>query len=378
CALPISGLAPFSGAWAVACGVLTLGGTAWRARFAPPPVQRERARPVVPWRRPLAQMALASGVVVVGYLGLKLPVRGVGLLGDEARSREFAAAFFDPELLVETLHPGRDAADALEQAAEDQQALTLLGPDEVAKISGPGSYLLAPSRLAARREGLAELNLRARMQRLRDLLEAQGFRADAFTEFLVGAADIHDVPDATAALDGNMGPWIRSRLHEAAPPDLAPAQSANADAPDPSVWVRTSVWLHEAHLLPQLEGPDGRRVVMHGPGLARADDAQRARARLALVAAMTLWLIALASWLRSRLRPRRPLVPGWRGPCWWSRPGPCWPRRPTRGCTFGGCVFWSVERSPASSPSPWSRRSSPPRPPLSPSRSSPRVCNRLP
>ena len=305
--LPYPGLAPFAGAWAVACGVMTLGGGLWRLRFAGSTRPAELARPAAGWRRPLSQTLLASGAVCVVYLGMELPVRGVGLLGDAARTESFAAQFYDPELLVETYHPGADAPGALERAAEDQQALTALGVEEVSKISGPGSYLLAPSRLAARREGLAELRLRARMQRLRDLLEGQGFRSDAFTEFLVGAADIHDAPDANAALDGNMGPWIRSRLHRSLPPGLDLPAATDAE-PAATVWVRTSVWLREARLPPRLEGADGRRIELHGPALARADDASRTRERLGLVAAITLWLIALASWLRSRDLRRALLV----------------------------------------------------------------------
>lgn len=229
----------------------------------------------------------------------------------EAHERELVRQFFDPSMIVEARSepapetetetetmdqvgaPPSPAARALDAAAPTTAALASLVPTAARRIDSPGSFVLPRAELEARREALAKLELDARMAVLSELLEDRGLRAEAFAEFLRGAADIDELPSAQAALDGPLGPWIHAYLVE------DPA----ADADEAGVALRTFV---------ELRGRDGLMTdpldaetlaelpPLRGPAIAAIVDQRELGSRAGLVLAAGLWLAALIVWLASR------------------------------------------------------------------------------
>lgn len=205
----------------------------------------------------------------------------LGLAAYDAREAELRAAFFDPALVVEARSRGHDAAAALDAGAGDAAALAGLVGKQARRVDSPGSFVLGKQELEARRKGLAGLQLPERMSALHDMLEDQGLRAEAFSEFVRGAADIGDLPSAQAALDGPLGPWIERYLDE-----------------DGKV-VRTRVELRgEASIpLPIDEATLAALPSLHGPAIAAIEEQREFDTRLGLVVVIGLWLIAFFVWI---------------------------------------------------------------------------------
>jgi hypothetical protein len=215
--------------------------------------------------------------------GHLLPL-GLGEL--EQREAELRASFFDPALVVEARTRGEsgDAAAALDAAAGDAAALSTLVPELARRIDSPGSFVLEKDELADRRASLAKLELHDRMTALHDLLADQGLRAEAFAEFVRGAADIGDVPSAQAALDGPLGPWIERYLN------------------DEGSEIRSRVELVGEGSIPVAidEARLAELPALRGPAIAAIDDRREFDARLGLLVLTGLWLIAFWVWIGTR------------------------------------------------------------------------------
>jgi hypothetical protein len=174
----------------------------------------------------------------------------------------------------------------LDQAAVDARLLAALVPAYATRVDSPGSFVTRQADLASRRDSLVHMELRARMTALAEALEARGLRADAFAEFLTGAADLSAVPDPRAALDGPLGPWIRRHLEPVA--GGVAMRSFVELRPDPDAPV------------PAVERDDGQRVTLHGPVVAARRDRAVFGDWLGIYIACGLWLGALFVWLGTR------------------------------------------------------------------------------
>ena len=219
----------------------------------------------------------------------------------QSHERELLAHFFDPTMLVEARSVPGDApakteaelrgeaeispeAEALAAAATTSAALAGLVPDAARRVDSPGSFVIAQVELEARREALSELGLDTRMEVLGGQLEDQGLRAEAFAEFVRGAADVDELPSAQAALDGPLGPWIRAYLH------------GEGD----EVELRTRVELRgrDGLMTPALsEAELAELPELRGPAIAALVDQREATPRLLVSATAGLWLSALLIWL---------------------------------------------------------------------------------
>jgi hypothetical protein len=252
------------------------------------------------WRLPgfrLRPMPVLAALVCIGltvggaWAGTRLEHRpghllplGLGEL--ERREAELRGSFFDPALVVEarTRADDGDPARALDAASADAAALSTLVPAHARRIDSPGSFVLAKAELDERRRSLSKLELPQRMEALHQMLEDQGLRAEAFSEFVRGAADIGDLPSAQAALDGPLGPWIERYLGE----DGSEIRSRVELAGEGSIPVA----IDEAVLaeLPRL----------HGPAIAAMEDRREFDGRLGMLVLCGLWLIAFWVWIGTR------------------------------------------------------------------------------
>ncbi len=243
-----------------------------------------RLRPM-PWLALLACLGLTlAGAWASTTIELRpahlLPL---GLVELEPREAELRAGFFDPALVVEARTQGRadDAAVALDAASADAAALAELVPDQARRLDSPGSFVLAKTELAERRASLAKLDLNERMTALHDLLADQGLRAEAFAEFVRGAANIGDLPSAQAALDGPLGPWIERYL------DHDGSQ------------IRSRIELVGEGSIP-IVIPEARLAelpTLRGPAIAAMDDLRSFDSRLGILVLTGLWLIAFWVWI---------------------------------------------------------------------------------
>lgn len=256
------------------------GAVSWDGRgFA------SRARPVLAIVTAGLALALGAwGFAKVPYHGadrIALPEAATG--GVQARLLE---RFFDPALVVRTESTGKDAAEALEHAAVDAKGLLALVPEHATRVDTPGSWVAQTSDLHLRKTALVELQLSARLIRLRETLEAQGFRADAFGEFLRSAGGDEGMPTADAMLHGSLGPWLRRYLEEG----------------DGLVRVRAFLQLvsDPAAPLPKLVSGDGKPLPMLGPAAAARSDRDRFAENLGMYALCQLWLGAFVVWLGTR------------------------------------------------------------------------------
>ncbi|MFV8751851.1 hypothetical protein ACNOYE_15000 [Nannocystaceae bacterium ST9] len=207
----------------------------------------------------------------------------LGLVELEPREAELRAAFFDPALVVEARTRAElgDPAAALDAASRDAAALATLVPDHARRIDSPGSFVLAKSELADRKTSLATLELHDRMTALHDLLADQGLRAEAFAEFVRGAADIGDLPSAQAALDGPLGPWIERYLS------------------DDGSEIRSRVELVGTASIPASidEATLAELPTLRGPAIAAIEDRREFDSRMGLLVLTGLWLIAFWVWI---------------------------------------------------------------------------------
>ncbi|MCA9698467.1 MAG: hypothetical protein KC431_13135, partial [Myxococcales bacterium] len=221
----------------------------------------------------------------------RLPVVEEALPPAEAALRQH---FFDASMLVEAhSEPAADheapspEAAALEAAAEDIARLAALVPADARRIDSPGSFVLPRAELEARKAALAKLGLGERMEALQLLLVDQGLRAEAFSEFIHGAADIEDLPSAQAALDGPLGPWIGGALRQ---------REGGAPA------IASQVELAGEDGLPTASFDDERLAalpVLRGPAMAAMLDRRELGDRLGIALVVGLWLTAFLVWLAS-------------------------------------------------------------------------------
>lgn len=254
----------------------------------------------VAWRSPgfmLAPMPALGLVLLAGLTGggawASGHLRYAGADTLPASDPEYTAArrqlreqFFDPTQLVEARTPGATPAQALERAAIEAGALAKLVGPEAVRLDSPGSYVIPTPELEARMKSLSSFELPRRMQNLHDALEAQGLRADAFTEFLHGAADIEAVPTAQAALDDALGSWMQRYLLE------------QPDAPPEERWlVRSVVQLEPKSAAPDVTLADGSHLELVGPTIAARHDKALFRDRVGIYVAIGLWVGAFLVWL---------------------------------------------------------------------------------
>lgn len=214
---------------------------------------------------------------------------------------ELIEHFFDPSMIVEArtrADPDQDpdqdpdpdeqlgnpAAAALDAAASELTPLAALVPGEARRVDSPASFVLPRAELEARKQALARLKLGERMEVLKLLLAERGLRAEAFTEFVHGAADIEDLPSAAAALDGPLGPWIRAYL------------TGEGDETE----LRTRVELRGRASLPMVTFSRERMAELpplRGPAIAAMVDQRELSRRFGLVLVAGAWLTALLVWL---------------------------------------------------------------------------------
>lgn len=242
------------------------------------------------WRA-MPGLALFAGLVVLAagaWSVSSLRYRGadrVHVAAVAATQQRLIDEFYDPAALVRAQSRGPDAAAALDRAAVEGRALASLVPGEAVRVDGPGPWIARREDLERRRAALAELKLPARLESLRAILEARGFRSDAFGEFLRGAAGDGGLPTADAMLQGPLGGWLRRYLTK-----------------DGDVQVRTFVQLGpdvEAGV-PRVRAPDGSGVTLVGPAVAARIDRQRFADWLGIWALCQLWLGAFVVWLGTR------------------------------------------------------------------------------
>jgi hypothetical protein len=254
------------------------------------------------WRRPGFRLApmpvLAVGICValtaagawanqqLRYRpGTRLPT---AVAEATALERELIEHFFDPTMIVEI----RSAAEhdpstfetpeaaALDAAARDVATLAQLVPVEARRIDSPGSFVLPHEELEARKRALQQLKLGERMEALELLLVDRGLRAEAFGEFVRGAADIEDIPSAQAALDGPLGPWIAGYVHDGE--------------------LRSRVELRGREGLPVVPLTSERMAELprlRGPAIAAMIDQRELDDRVGLAMLAGLWLSAFLVWL---------------------------------------------------------------------------------
>jgi hypothetical protein len=264
------------------------------------PVLLRLVRGDVQWRSPgfmLAPMPALGLLLLAGATGAGAwaspGLRYAGADTLRASDEEYAEArrvlreqFFDPAQLVEAHTTGSTPAQALERAAVEAEALAKLVGPEAERLDSPGSYVIPTPELEQRMQSLSSFELPKRMQRLHDVLEAQGLRAEAFTEFLHGAADIEAVPTAQAALDDALGTWMERYVIE------------DPEADESARWrVRSVLQLEPKTTAPDPTAADGAPIELRGPTIAARHDATLFRDRVGIYVAIGLWVGAFLVWL---------------------------------------------------------------------------------
>lgn len=218
-----------------------------------------------------------------------------------ALERELVEHFFDPSMMVEArsrpaeLGPEEDGyespeAAALDAAASTSARLAELVPEAARRVDTPGSFVIPRAELESRKRALLGLELGSRMEVLSGQLEDQGLRAEAFAEFIRGAADIEELPSAQAALDGPLGPWIHAYFVE----EGQAGQAGRA--------LRTWVELRgrDGLMSQALSAAELEQLPrLRGPAIAALEDRAAGNSRLMMCALAGLWLSALVIWLGS-------------------------------------------------------------------------------
>lgn len=257
-------------AWLLAVTVL-----GWVVRGVVPVVSRWVAARAVgpgdgttgrPWPRTAALVAcvalLAGGSWSFGHVS-----------GDILADEQVDAGveeFFVPARLVELRSHGADAEAALAVAADDAAGLRGLG-----WADAPGELVVGEARCAARYAELKPIDLPGRILHLRDLLAAQGLRADAFGEALRGL-DPEQRPTPEEALAGPLATWFAAHLEQ---DEDGVAAISRVELPDEA---------------------GGAPAGLRGPAVFELQE-QRARAgRLGLALAVGAWLAAFLTWLTTR------------------------------------------------------------------------------
>lgn len=128
-----------------------------------------------------------------------------------ARELERAVArdFFVERNVVRFESEGSTVNEVLDRSPLTLKPLRVLLGDVANRVDSPGSFVLPGELLESRRRSLRTLNIDEKIGDLREILQAQGFRDEAFNEFLNGATELRRFPDAKAALESGLGEWIR-------------------------------------------------------------------------------------------------------------------------------------------------------------------------
>lgn len=230
-------------------------------------VDPQDSRAVRPWPRAAALVVcvalLAGGSWSFGH------VSG-DILADEPVDAG-VGDFFVPARLAELRSRGADASEALAAAADDAARLRGLG-----WVDAPGELVVDEARAAARHAELKPIDLPGRVMHLRDLLAAQGLRADAFGEALRGL-DPERQPTPEEALAGPLAAWFAAHL----------------EAEENGVAAISRVELPV----------DGEVVVpagLRGPAVFELQEQQARAERLGLALVVGAWLAAFLTWLTAR------------------------------------------------------------------------------
>lgn len=238
----------------------------------PAPRLRE---PGPPWPR-AAALAVCSALLAGGTWSIG-HVSGDILLEDAA-DLALAEEFFAPGRLAELRSEGRDDIEALTAAATDAGVLEALGPAVLPWVDAPGALVRGEAACAARHAELAPLDLAGRVELLRDLLAAQGLRADAFSEAL-RALDPERQPTPEAALGGPLAAWFAAALEHGEHGVAAISR------------VQLATGLAEEQALP---------AGLRGPAVFAHEEQRSRRARLGVALAVGAWLSAFLTWLATR------------------------------------------------------------------------------
>ena len=196
----------------------------------------------------------------------------------ESEADVLLAEFFSPGRLAELHSVGTDPAAALTAAAEDATALRELQPAALRWVDAPGTLVLGEAACATRFAELKPLDLEGRVEHLRELLTAQGLRADAFGEALRGL-DPGQQPTPEEALSGPLAAWFAAHLEQ----------------DEKQVTAISRVELRE-DLDAGVAWPAGLR----GPAVFEREEQRAAGSRLGLAMAVGAWLAAFLSWLTTR------------------------------------------------------------------------------
>ena len=227
-----------------------------------------------PWPRTAALAAcvalLAAGTWSFGHVSGDILVEDAG----DAVVREF----FVPGRLAELRSEGDDAEAALTVAAEDAARLRALPPGVLGWVDAPGELVLGEAGCAARYAELKPIDLPGRVEHLRDLLAAQGLRADAFGEALRGL-DPEVQPTPEEALAGPLAAWFAAHLEQDEDEVAAVAR------------VELREGLEEAVVLP---------AELRGPAVFEHHEQQARGSRLGVALVVGAWLSAFLTWLTAR------------------------------------------------------------------------------
>ena len=243
------------------------------------------------WRPlPMLGSVLGLAALVAGVLSLPtLAYRGADRVGLGAHTnsdahKRLVADFFDPTTVVRAESRGDDRAQALEQAADDARVLARLIPAEAVRIDSPGLWVAREADLEQRRIALNALALPTRLDKMRAVLEAKGFRPDAFGEFLRGAATNDGSPTAAAMLEGPLGPWLRRYLVDKPSRVRAFVQLTPDPDSDP----------------PRVTDDAGRVIPLAGPAIAARIDRAAFADWLGIYVLCQMWIGAFVVWLGTR------------------------------------------------------------------------------
>ena len=227
-----------------------------------------------PWPRAaglaVGAALLAGGTWSFGHVSGDILIEGP----DDAEVGEF----FRPARLAELRSVGTDGAEALAGAADDAAELQALRPAALGWVDLPGALVLGEDGCEARYAGLKPLDLPGRVEHLRDLLAAQGLRADAFAEALRGL-DPERQPTPEEALGGPLAGWFVAHLE---PDDENVAAISR---------VELRAGLDDAVVVP---------AGLRGPAVFEQQERRARASRLGVALVVGAWLSAFLTWLAAR------------------------------------------------------------------------------
>lgn len=227
-----------------------------------------------PWPR-AAGLAVCAALLAGGTWSFRHVSGDILIEGpDDAEVGEF----FRPARLAELRSVGADGAEALAGAADDAAELQALRPAALSWVDLPGALVLGEDGCEARYAGLKPLDLPGRVEHLRDLLAAQGLRADAFAEALRGL-DPERQPAPEEALGGPLAGWFVAHLE---PDDENVAAISR---------VELRAGLDDAVVVP---------AGLRGPAVFEQQERRARASRLGVALVVGAWLSAFLTWLAAR------------------------------------------------------------------------------